>query len=364
MRRVGFLPEHFRFPAWLTAQNFLDMHGQLYGLSAAERRERIPPLLDRVGLGGRGRSKLGEYSKGMQQRVGLAQALLNRPTLVFLDEPTSGLDPVGRYEVREIIRELREPGRDRLPEFPLPERGRGDVRPGRYRQGRAARAGRDAGRADQRGAVRSRSVRPGLTERCWPGWRKWGKVMEPRRQARTAYAAYTCADRGRRCAAPDRRVPGGWRRSIVPACAAAAVARGAVHAGDGGGDGMNVLKIAGITFIEARWRKIAWAVVLLGLAFLLVFGVGFYFMWREVGRFNDIASIRSLEPVNFFLLAGFYGIAFLGVALALLISVDTIAGEIASGTIQTARDEAVAALGGGRRQVAGPGSYVEPCSPW
>ena len=110
MRQIGFLPEHFRFPPWLTAHNFLDMHGQLYGLSAAERRERIPPLLDRVGLGGRGRSKLGEYSKGMQQRVGLAQALLNRPALVFLDEPTSGLDPVGRYEVREIIRDLRSQG--------------------------------------------------------------------------------------------------------------------------------------------------------------------------------------------------------------------------------------------------------------
>jgi Cu-processing system permease protein len=98
---------------------------------------------------------------------------------------------------------------------------------------------------------------------------------------------------------------------------------------------MNVLKIAGITFMEARWRKIAWAIILLGLAFLLVFGVGFYFMWREVGQFNNIASIRALEPVNFFSLAGFYGIAFLGVALALLISVDTIAGEITSGTIQT-----------------------------
>jgi ABC-2 type transport system ATP-binding protein len=110
MRRVGFLPEHFRFPPWLTAHNFLDVHGQLFGLSAAERRERIPTLLDRVGLGGRGRSKLGEYSKGMQQRVGLAQALLNHPALVFLDEPTSGLDPVGRYEVREIIRELRSQG--------------------------------------------------------------------------------------------------------------------------------------------------------------------------------------------------------------------------------------------------------------
>lgn len=98
---------------------------------------------------------------------------------------------------------------------------------------------------------------------------------------------------------------------------------------------MNVLKIAGITFMEARWRKIAWAIILLGLAFLLVFGTGFYFIWRDVRRFSDISSIRALEPVNFFLLMGFYGIAFLGVVLSLLISVDTIAGEITSGTIQT-----------------------------
>lgn len=110
MARIGFLPEHFRFPPWLTAYNFLDMHGQLYGLTAAERRARIPLLLERVGLGGRAQSRLGEFSKGMQQRVGLAQALLNQPALVFLDEPTSGLDPLGRYEVREIIRDLRSQG--------------------------------------------------------------------------------------------------------------------------------------------------------------------------------------------------------------------------------------------------------------
>ncbi len=98
---------------------------------------------------------------------------------------------------------------------------------------------------------------------------------------------------------------------------------------------MNLLKIAGITFMEARWRKVAWAIILLGLAFLLVFTVGFYFMWRDMSRVYDIASVRMLEPVNFFVLAGMYGVAFLGVVLALLISVDTIAGEITSGTIQT-----------------------------
>ena len=110
MGRVGFLPEQFRFPAWLTAADFLDVHGRLYGLPSAERRARIPRLLARVGLADRARSRLGEFSKGMMQRVGLAQALLNDPALVFLDEPTSGLDPLGRREVRDLIHELRAAG--------------------------------------------------------------------------------------------------------------------------------------------------------------------------------------------------------------------------------------------------------------
>ena len=110
MGRIGFLPEHFRFHPWLTAAGFLDLHGRLYGLSAGERRERIPRLLARVGLADRANSRLADFSKGMAQRIGLAQALLNDPELVFLDEPTSGLDPVGRREVRDLIRELREAG--------------------------------------------------------------------------------------------------------------------------------------------------------------------------------------------------------------------------------------------------------------
>ncbi len=110
MGRVGFLPEQFRFPPWITAADFLDVHGRLYGMAAAERRTRIPALLERVGLADRAGSKLGEFSKGMLQRIGLAQALLNRPRLVFLDEPTSGLDPLGRREVRDLIRELRGEG--------------------------------------------------------------------------------------------------------------------------------------------------------------------------------------------------------------------------------------------------------------
>ena len=108
--RVGFLPEHFRFHDWLNGAEFLELHAQLYGVSEADRRQRIPALLKRVGLEEHATKKLRGYSKGMLQRVGLAQALLNHPAVVFLDEPTSGLDPIGRILVRDIIRELRDEG--------------------------------------------------------------------------------------------------------------------------------------------------------------------------------------------------------------------------------------------------------------
>jgi ABC-2 type transport system ATP-binding protein len=109
-RRIGFLPEQFRFHEWLRGTEFLDFHGELSGVSRAERRRRIPEVLDLVGLAGRGGDRLRTYSKGMLQRIGLAQALLNDPALIFLDEPTSALDPIGRREVREIIRVLKGRG--------------------------------------------------------------------------------------------------------------------------------------------------------------------------------------------------------------------------------------------------------------
>ncbi len=108
--RVGFLPEHFRFHDWLNGTEFLQLHAQLYGLPETDRQQRIPVLLKRVGLEEHAGKKLRGYSKGMLQRVGLAQALLNQPAVVFLDEPTSGLDPIGRILVRDIIHELRAEG--------------------------------------------------------------------------------------------------------------------------------------------------------------------------------------------------------------------------------------------------------------
>lgn len=108
--KIGFLPEHFRFHEWLTAAEFLDLHGRLFGMSKSARTAVIPDLLALVGLADRADTKLKAFSKGMLQRIGLAQALLNDPELVFLDEPTSGLDPLGRRLVRDIITGLRAEG--------------------------------------------------------------------------------------------------------------------------------------------------------------------------------------------------------------------------------------------------------------
>ena len=108
--RVGFLPEHFRFHDWLTAAEFLTLHAELYRMPPTGRQARIKELLALVELTPFADQRLRTFSKGMLQRIGLAQALLNEPDLVILDEPTSGLDPVGRLLVRDIIHQLRERG--------------------------------------------------------------------------------------------------------------------------------------------------------------------------------------------------------------------------------------------------------------
>jgi ABC-2 type transport system ATP-binding protein len=109
-RKIGFLPEDFRFYDWLTASELLALHGRLCGLSPAQLRERVPAYIDLVGLTPHRDRPLRGFSKGMMQRIGLAQALIHEPELVFLDEPTSGLDPMGRHLVRDIIRNERKRG--------------------------------------------------------------------------------------------------------------------------------------------------------------------------------------------------------------------------------------------------------------
>jgi ABC-2 type transport system ATP-binding protein len=110
-RRLGFLPEHPTFYDYLSAEELLTYFAGLFGYSGAERRARASQVLDRVGLGSDRRRPIRHYSKGMIQRVGLAQALVNDPELIVLDEPMSGLDPIGRRDVREMVLELRDEGR-------------------------------------------------------------------------------------------------------------------------------------------------------------------------------------------------------------------------------------------------------------
>jgi len=109
-RRIGFLPEDFRFYDWLTATELLQLHGRLCGMTAAKLRDRVPAVIELVGLTAHSDRRLRGFSKGMLQRIGLAQALVHEPDLVFLDEPTSGLDPMGRRMVRDILRAERDRG--------------------------------------------------------------------------------------------------------------------------------------------------------------------------------------------------------------------------------------------------------------
>ncbi len=108
--RIGYLPELFRYQAWLTAREVLTLHAQLAGLPARNRDGEIDRVLELSGLAARAGDRTGGFSKGMQQRLGLAAALLGDPALVILDEPTSALDPVGRVDVRAIIGEARNRG--------------------------------------------------------------------------------------------------------------------------------------------------------------------------------------------------------------------------------------------------------------
>jgi ABC-2 type transport system ATP-binding protein len=107
---IGYLPENHRFPTYLTGAGMLDFYASLSGMSAAARKTRIPELMEKVGLDKWGPIRLGKYSKGMLQRVGLAQALMHSPTLLVLDEPSDGVDPIGRKQIRDILHELEAQG--------------------------------------------------------------------------------------------------------------------------------------------------------------------------------------------------------------------------------------------------------------
>lgn len=110
-RKIGFLPEQPYFYDYLSATELLNYYGQLSGMPQEGRKEKIAALLERVGLGAAGNKQLRKFSKGMLQRVGIAQAIIHDPEVLFLDEPMSGLDPLGRHEVRELIQGLKDAGK-------------------------------------------------------------------------------------------------------------------------------------------------------------------------------------------------------------------------------------------------------------
>jgi ABC-2 type transport system ATP-binding protein len=109
-RKVGYLPEDHRFPDYHTGYSLLDFYGALLEVPRADRRRRIPEVLETVGLKGRMHYKIRTYSKGMKQRLGIAQALFHDPEVIFLDEPTDGVDPVGRRHIRDLLQSLKYQG--------------------------------------------------------------------------------------------------------------------------------------------------------------------------------------------------------------------------------------------------------------
>jgi ABC-2 type transport system ATP-binding protein len=110
-RPVGYLPEDHRLPEYRTGEDALSFYAKLSGVPGRQRRERIPRLLELVGLTAAARRKVRSYSKGMKQRLGLAQALVHEPRVLFLDEPTDGVDPVGRAEIRDLLVKLKGEGK-------------------------------------------------------------------------------------------------------------------------------------------------------------------------------------------------------------------------------------------------------------
>ena len=109
--QVGYLPEDHRFPDYHTAETALDFYGALSGMSASARRDRILPMLKDVGIADAAQRKIRTYSKGMKQRLGIAQAMIHDPEVLFLDEPTDGVDPIGRKHIREILSGLKQRGK-------------------------------------------------------------------------------------------------------------------------------------------------------------------------------------------------------------------------------------------------------------
>ena len=263
----------------------------------------------------------------MLQRIGLAQALIHEPEVIFLDEPTSGLDPLGRRMVRDIIRAQRDRGATvflnshLLSEIEITCDQVVFIREGEVVTSRDMRA-------QQEEAVRVEVRARKLSPECVSGLSRWSRLRAGRRGA--AHADDAIARASSRYLALSRRV---GRRGL-PVHAAADVARRTVHEHHGRGSRilMGVWIMAGITFREAARKKILWTALLAGAGFLLVFGIGLRF---QVGDFRNSAVPPFLryQVISAMLMIGLYTVDLLAVVMTTLTSVDTISGEITSGTI-------------------------------
>ncbi len=289
--------------------------------------KRVPALIDLVGLTPHIDKRLQNFSKGMMQRAGLAQALIHEPDVIFLDEPTSGLDPLGRRMVRDIIRAQRERGATvflnshLLSEIEITCDQVVFIREGQVVTSRDMRV-------QQEEAVRVEVRARKLSDECVSGLSRWADSVQVDEERLTL----TTPSRER---LPDiLRYLVGSGAEVYQFTPQRLVTRRVVHQRDGRGSGilMGVWIMAGITFREAARKKILWTALLAGAAFLLVFGIGLRF---QVGDFRNSAVPPFLryQVISAMLMIGLYTVDLLAVVMTTLTSVDTISGEITSGTI-------------------------------
>ena len=330
--RLGFLPEHFRFHEWLSGQEFLRLHGSLHSIKPAVLDRRIDELLELVSLTDFRARQLHTYSKGMLQRIGLAQALLNHPELVFLDEPTSGLDPVGRRMVRDIIRSLKAEGTTVfLNSHLLSEVEITCDRVAFIKFGEVLRVSSLSTLVDGETtlSVRVRDLPP----ECLNGLSAWAKDI---RQDGDSLHMVVLEEE---LLTGDKPLPGRRRRAGLCILTSEIILGRPVYPGRRNGRRIvnTLLVIAQLTFKEAIRRRIAVASLVLGGLFLLVFNIGFHFITAEIASHPKSPQQVDLlleQVYNFLHLAAMYAGNFMVIVFGTLITADTISGEINSGVVQ------------------------------
>jgi hypothetical protein len=291
------------------------------------RRERIDVVLEQVGLGGRGRDKIGGYSKGMTQRIGLAQALLADPALVLLDEPTSALDPVGRRDVPRADPADQLRGRDGLPQQPPAQRGRAGLRPRRDHRPRADRAVRPA-RELMGPVVHVRVDVDRVDEALLSAIDRYGDIADVTATSVTLTVddAAVAADVG------DLVVRKGYRLfALVPVQQSLEdVFVDLVH----GRDVVNpALHVASWTVREAIRRKLVVGLFMLSVVYIGLFALGFRLLYERVSESISPTSLEDILAANILTVLGLYAVQFLAAFLALFLAVGSISAEIDSGML-------------------------------